>query len=236
MGESWKRMLKRTEFPGVGWIRNVEVTRSTSDEAHPHYHALLMVSPGYFSGRNYVSQKNWVQLWRSCLRVDYNPHVRVNAIRLKHHVKHGLLTRRSDEDIPDSDAESLTNQPEVYAYTEGQSSKVNAFHAYSDVVDANLHKAISYTLKYSVKPGEFLRDLDDPEASKAWLAELTKQLHKTKAVALGGVFRDYLRESKGESDEDFIHSQSLLESEANDDVERIYVAWAQACSRYKINP
>lgn len=164
MNESWQRMLKRKEFPAVGWVRNVEVTRGNDDSAHPHFHALLMVAPGYFS-QGYISQKNWVEIWRSCLRVEYDPHIRVNAIRLKYHHRQLLMRRLENSEI-NSTTESSVEQSVTH-------------------VNANLSKAISYAFKYSVKPSEFLRDLDDSETSSAWLVELTKQLHKTKAVALG---------------------------------------------------
>jgi hypothetical protein len=220
MGESWKRLTLRKEFPAVGWVRNVEVTRGNDDSAHPHFHALLMVNPGYFS-QGYISQKSWVDIWRSCLRVGYDPHVRVNAIRLKHH--RSLLMRRLE--IPDikSDSEVTDSNPDSLPERLSQ-------------VNENLSKAISYAFKYSVKPGEFLRDSDDSQTSSVWLVELTKQLHKTKAVALGGVFREYLAEPKGESDEDLIHSHALPESQTEVDDQRVYAAWTNAHGRYKINP
>ncbi len=82
MHKSWTKLVKRKEFSAVqGWIRAVEVTRGSDDTAHPHYHALLMVSSGYFGGRAYVSQPQWTQAWQSCLEVDYTPIVDVRAVR-----------------------------------------------------------------------------------------------------------------------------------------------------------
>lgn len=81
MNKSWERMTKRKIFPAKGWVKTLEVTRSTNAEAHPHFHSLLLVNPSYFAGRSYVSHANWVKLWRECLRVDYDPSVRVNAIK-----------------------------------------------------------------------------------------------------------------------------------------------------------
>lgn len=80
MNESWHRLIKRPQFKAVGWLRNLEVTRSDIGQAHPHFHALLMVNPSYFS-HGYVPQKDWIALWRSCARLDYDPSVRVNVVK-----------------------------------------------------------------------------------------------------------------------------------------------------------
>jgi plasmid rolling circle replication initiator protein Rep len=82
MNESWHRLIKRPQFKAVGWLRNLEVTRGSDGSAHPHFHALLMVNPGYFA-QNYLNQKNWIALWRSCARLDYDPSVRVNVVKPK---------------------------------------------------------------------------------------------------------------------------------------------------------
>ncbi len=77
---AWQRLLKRPQFKAVGWLRNLEITRSPIGEAHPHFHALLMVNPGYFA-HDYLNQKDWIALWRSCLHVEYDPSVRVNVVK-----------------------------------------------------------------------------------------------------------------------------------------------------------
>lgn len=83
--ESWQRLLKRPQFKAVGWLRNLEVTRSSIGEAHPHFHALLMVNPGYFA-QDYLNQKDWIALWRSCARLNYDPSVRVNVVKPRNKV------------------------------------------------------------------------------------------------------------------------------------------------------
>lgn len=71
MNQAWQRMAQRKQFPAIGWIRSTEVTRGKDRSAHPHFHCLLLVKPSYF-GKYYLKQKEWVDLWRSSLRVDYN--------------------------------------------------------------------------------------------------------------------------------------------------------------------
>ena len=81
INKSWQRMVQRKKFSAVGWIRSTEVTRGKDGSAHPHFHCLLLVKPSYFSGQTYVKQKDWVEMWRSCLRVDYAPVVDIRAIK-----------------------------------------------------------------------------------------------------------------------------------------------------------
>lgn len=82
MNKGWKRLLLRAEWPALGWIRAVEVTRGRDGSAHPHFHALLMLPPGYF-GRQYLSTRAWVRLWRESMRLDYDPVCDVRMVRAK---------------------------------------------------------------------------------------------------------------------------------------------------------
>ncbi|EBN3512773.1 Replication protein [Salmonella enterica subsp. enterica serovar Montevideo] len=82
MNAAFQRMKDRKEFKSVqGWIRTTEVTRGRDGSAHPHFHTLMMVPPSMLSGRDYVKQYRWVELWRDCLRVDYDPNVDVRAVK-----------------------------------------------------------------------------------------------------------------------------------------------------------
>ncbi len=82
MNKAWGRLSKRKDFPAIGFIRSLEVTRNPkTGEAHPHFHALMMVRPSYFS-TGYIPQENWRELWGSCLKVEYLPVVRVQFWKL----------------------------------------------------------------------------------------------------------------------------------------------------------
>jgi plasmid rolling circle replication initiator protein Rep len=80
MNKSWVRLCQRQQFPAIGWIKTVEVTRDKNDLAHPHFHCLLMVKPSYF-GKYYLTHDDWVEMWQKSLRVDYPPSVRVQAVK-----------------------------------------------------------------------------------------------------------------------------------------------------------
>ncbi|NES72713.1 MAG: protein rep [Okeania sp. SIO2D1] len=81
MNVAWRRFIKRKVFPAIGWVRSTEVTRGKDGSAHPHFHCLLLVSPGYFAGKNYLKQFQWVELWQKCLRIDYKPILDVRPVK-----------------------------------------------------------------------------------------------------------------------------------------------------------
>lgn len=81
MNKSFQRLSQLKAFPAVGWLRSTEVTRGNNGSAHPHFHCLLMVSPGYFSGKNYIKQAQWVEMWRKSMRLDYDPIIDVQAVK-----------------------------------------------------------------------------------------------------------------------------------------------------------
>jgi plasmid rolling circle replication initiator protein Rep len=89
MNRAWMKLSKRKQFPALGWLKAVEVTRNQDvrsqsfGTAHPHMHVLLVVAPGYFKGSVYIKQETWRELWQSCLGADYLPVVNVKAVKPK---------------------------------------------------------------------------------------------------------------------------------------------------------
>jgi len=61
------------------------------------------------------------------------------------------------------------------------------------------------------------------------LQELTRQLHKTRAIAIGGVLKEFLSE---EDPEDLINGD-VEEEEKTDDEINILFDWAEIIRRYK---
>lgn len=80
----FKKLLKRLGRMGVavqGYIRINEVTKGQDGLAHPHIHAILAVPRSYF-GKYYVPQKRWAELWRACMKLDYEPLVNVKRVKM----------------------------------------------------------------------------------------------------------------------------------------------------------
>lgn len=67
----------------IGYMRNIEVTVNQKTEAYnQHMHVLLCVKSSYFKGAaNYISQKEWTQLWKKALKINYDPIVDIRPIK-----------------------------------------------------------------------------------------------------------------------------------------------------------
>jgi len=181
MNAAWKRLTERKGFPALGFVKSVEVTRGKDGSAHPHFHCLLLVPAGYFK-RGYISQAKWTELWKSCLKADYDPVIDVRAVK----------------------------------------ATTPTLNATLDTGNGALMKALCETLKYTVKESDLIADPD-------WLQELTRQLHKTRAIAIGGVLKEFLSE---EDPEDLINGDVEEEEKTEDEV-NILFDWAEIIRRYK---
>lgn len=228
MNQAWKLLSKRKQFPAIGYVKSFEVTKSwdvfydgtyhgrmgtktlnkwkrrqrrfnealmrleTTNEVHPHFHILLMVPSTYFKGTEYLCQKDWTELWQSCLRVDYQPIVNIKAVKPK--------------------GRWFDNQEDLPA-------------------EETLARGIVETVKYTVKPSDLVPQSEDPdlvELDRQWLLQLTQQLDHTRAIALGGVFKNYLSEA------DPIDGDLIGKSEDGEEVSAstIYYRWNQVVQRY----
>jgi plasmid rolling circle replication initiator protein Rep len=85
--KAWDKLSRRKLFARAvkGWFRALEVTRNAeSDTYHPHFHVVLAVNNSYFTDKaQYINHNEWVEMWRSCLGVDYLPSVDVRKVKPK---------------------------------------------------------------------------------------------------------------------------------------------------------
>lgn len=82
MSVAWNKFIKYSDLSAIdGFVRTTEVTRGKDDSAHPHFHCLLLVKPSYFSGKSYVSNEKYRQLWGKALNSDYLPVTHVKAVK-----------------------------------------------------------------------------------------------------------------------------------------------------------
>ena len=77
-------------------------------------------------------------------------------------------------------------------------------------------------IKYSVKESDLMSD-------REWFLELTRQLHRTKAIAVGGVLREYMHELEQEP-------QNLIgnDDHAETDEGHLYFEWRRSYKKYKL--
>lgn len=74
--QGWKNIVNHRKIKRIvnGWFRALEVTyNKESDTFHPHIHAILIVDKSYFKGKDYMETTEWVQMWRTALKLDYDP-------------------------------------------------------------------------------------------------------------------------------------------------------------------
>jgi plasmid rolling circle replication initiator protein Rep len=191
MNTGWRRLIKRKQFPAIGFFKSVEVTRGKDGKAHPHFHVLMMVPSGYFKSGNYLTQADWTEMWKDSARLSYTPIVNVKAVKPK--------AKKTDAGTPITEIGPIDPILEKMGAMEG---------------------AIRETVKYSVKGSDLAGH--GPE----WLAQLTIQLHKTRSIALGGVFKKYMSEDEpddliGESEEKIENGWEFL------------AGWREKAARYQ---
>ncbi|MFI3123081.1 MAG: protein rep, partial [Methylococcales bacterium] len=114
MNSAWQRLIQRKAWPGLGFIRSTEITRGSwvllpdrqklppklvsqvpidmrelhdKNTAHPHYHCLIAVPPGYFKGTKYLSTAKWAMMWQEALRSDYTPICDARIVKPKDYSK-----------------------------------------------------------------------------------------------------------------------------------------------------
>lgn len=170
MNRGFQRLVQLKAFPAIGWLRSTEVTRGRDGHAHPHFHCLLLVPSGYFSGKNYLKQSDWVELWRKSMRLDYNPILDVQAVK--------------------KGSQPIDLVPEL--------------------------------LKYCTKESDLVAD-------REWFLELTRQMHKLRTIATGGVLKEYLKELE-EEPEDLIGENETGEVDEGE----LYFGWKRREKQYRL--
>lgn len=85
--QSFDRLFRRAKVKKnmIGYLRSVEVTHNEDDNSyHPHIHVLMMVKSSYFKGKeNYISQKDWGEMWSQSLKVSYKPMIDIRTVKEK---------------------------------------------------------------------------------------------------------------------------------------------------------
>lgn len=87
MTQGFNRLMKYKKVSKnlIGYMRATEVTVNKIDNSYnQHMHVLLCVAPTYFKNtENYITQKQWIALWRKAMKLDYDPVVHIQIVRPK---------------------------------------------------------------------------------------------------------------------------------------------------------
>jgi len=88
----------------------------------------------------------------------------------------------------------------------------------------NMWGAVVEVLKYAVKPSDMVRD---PE----WFLQLVDQIHKTRAVAVGGILKKYKKYIREKEKEDLTIEPG--EEPLVEEWERLFFQWKQIVRKYR---
>jgi hypothetical protein len=88
-----------------------------------------------------------------------------------------------------------------------------------------IKKAICETLKYSVKPTDMT---DDPE----WFLEYTRQTHKLRFIATGGILKKILKTDKPETNEDLLLADNPTDTPESDE-QLLRFDWNKPTRKYR---
>ncbi|MDA1478428.1 protein rep [Bacillus changyiensis] len=86
MMKGFNRLMKykRVDIAKLGYFRALEITKNHKEHTyHPHFHVLLPVKKSYFTGKSYISQKDWTSLWKKAMKLDYTPIVHIQRVKGK---------------------------------------------------------------------------------------------------------------------------------------------------------
>lgn len=177
MTSAWDRMSRRKNFPALGFVRSLEVT-TEKDE--------------YRNSKNDYSDKpkKGYSLIRKA-RPDYcHPHFHVLIAVPASYFNGRAYVTKEDYAAMWQHALRVDYKPVVdirIVKAKETPEEVTEIEIDEDVAAFEaLKAAIVEVVKYTVKPSDMV-------SSASWFLELVNQLHRTRAVALGGIFKEYLK-------------------------------------------
>lgn len=85
----------------------------------------------------------------------------------------------------------------------------------------NMWAAVAEILKYAVKPSDMVRDPD-------WFLGLVDQIRKTRAVAVGGILKHYIKD-RGKED----LTSEPGEEPSQEEIEQVFFGWKQQVRKYR---
>jgi plasmid rolling circle replication initiator protein Rep len=104
---AWKRLINHRSWTRsvVGYFRALEVTYNRVAETyHPHFHAILLVDKEYFKDpKKYLQHSDWLHLWKVSCRLDYDPSVRIQAVRTNMERKRAHIAEVAKYTVKDTD-------------------------------------------------------------------------------------------------------------------------------------
>lgn len=162
MMKAWNRFAGYVKFEKVakGYFRTMEVTRNHDFKSnwygtyHPHFHVLLAVPTNYF-GKNYITQKEWAELWGKAMKLDYTPIVHVKKVKPKKELAE--MTEYDDELKELMALEKAIYETSKYAVKDSDVIRGDKVTGRNIETVVDLDKALSY--KRLISYGGLLKEI-----------------------------------------------------------------------------
>lgn len=166
MSESWHKMIKRKKFPALGFVRSLEVTKEKNLYDKSGKKLIRAARPDYCHPHFHVLMAVPSSYFsRNYLSKDDYAEMWQQALKVDYKPVCDVRIVKPKEVVQNGSDKPLSESEAAY---EG------------------LKAAVVEVVKYTVKPSDMVQSVD-------WLLELVNQLHKTRAVALGGIFKEYMK-------------------------------------------
>ena len=186
MSQAWKRLTKRKDYPALGFVRSLEVTPEKN---------LYLNSKGEKSDK----PKEGFQLVRKG-RPDYcHPHFHILlAVPPSYFNGRSYLSKNAWAALW-QDAMRLDYKPVCDVRIVKEKAKKGQIFDGATVPESTLKplvglmSAITETIKYTTKPADMVKD-------SAWLLTMVDEMQNIRAVALGGIFKEFLKETETAQD------------------------------------
>lgn len=200
MNKAWDRLSKRKAFPAEGFVRSLEITRETD-----------------------TYDKKTKKLIRKG-RPDYaHPHFHILLALPPSYFSRGYLSTEAWAKLwQECLRVDYTPVCDVRIVKPKKNDAAEAVAGDDDNEVVNgLRAAIVETIKYSVKPADMVQDKD-------WFLTLIEQMNHIRAVALGGIFKEYLKEIESESNDDDLEFDNREENPGG-----LFFGWKKPLKRYQ---
>lgn len=216
MGTAWKRLIKYKSYPALGFVRSLEVTK----EKDLHEYETI-----FDEKTQKIVKKKTDKLIRSA-RPDYcHPHFHVLMAVPSSYFARDYLSK-DEWAFMWQKALRVDYKPvcDVRVVKPRKQSKqaMNVDDLPEKAALDAIISAVTETVKYSVKPSDMVSD-------SSWFLEVADQLHKTRAVALGGVFKKYF----SIDNEDFILEKNKSDSNLSENKGGLMFSFRQTLKRYQ---
>ena len=150
---SFQKMFKRKRVNSIakGYVRKLEITYNKErDDYNPHFHVLIAVNRSYFKDtKSYISQKEWLNLWRDVTDMPEITQVQVQKIRQNNNKELYEMAKYSGKD-----SDYLINQKVFDAFYKSLKGK-----------QVLVYSGLFKEARKKLKNGEldYLKDIDPTE-------------------------------------------------------------------------